>query len=82
MLVAAWPAFTADISRTVVMGLLPGPLLPLGPLVHANHRVHDRALQHFGLSGGWDAFVAVMLALTRKAAAFTARTLSEGQSLP
>ena len=57
-------------------GLLSGPLLPLGPLVYANHRIHDRALQHLGSTGDWDPFVAVMLGLTRKAAAFTAWTLS------
>lgn len=32
-------------------GLLAGPLLPLGPLVYANHRVHDRALRHLGMTG-------------------------------
>lgn len=63
-------------------GLLSGPLLPLGPLVYANHRVHDRALQHLGSAGDWSPFVAVMLGLTRKAAAFTAWTLSGERSLP
>ena len=63
-------------------GLLGGPFLPLGPLVYANHRVHDRALQHLGSTGEWDPFVSVMLGLTRKAAAFSAWTLSGERSLP
>lgn len=56
--------------------LLAGPMLPLGPLVYASHRVHDRALQHLGMTGDWDPFVEVMLGLTRKAAAFTRHVLS------
>lgn len=60
-------------------GLLAGPLLPLGPLVYANHRVHDRALQHLGSTGDWGPFVAVMFGLTRKAAAFTAHILVVSQ---
>lgn len=63
-------------------GFLSGPLLPLGPLVYSNHHVHDRALQHLGSTGDWAPFVAVMLGLTRKAAAFTTWTLSGGRSLP
>ncbi len=63
-------------------GLLAGPLLPIGPLIYANYRVHDRALQHLGSTGDWGPFVAVMLGLTRKAAAFTAWTLSGERSLP
>lgn len=57
-------------------GLLARPLLPLGPLVYANHRLHDRALQHLGMTGDWDPFVEVMLGLTRKAAAFSRHVLS------
>lgn len=58
-------------------GLLSGPLLPLGPLVYANARVHDRALQHLGAAGDWGPFVEVMRGLTRKAAAFTRHTLAQ-----
>ncbi len=58
-------------------GLLAGPLLPLGPLVYANARVHDGALQHLGTTGDWDPFVKVMLGLTRKAAAFTRHVMAE-----
>lgn len=63
-------------------GLLAGPYLPLGPLIYANHRVHDRALQHLGSTGDWGPFVEVILGLTRKAAAFTTWTLSGERSLP
>jgi hypothetical protein len=63
-------------------GLLAGPYLPLGPLVYASHRVHDRALQHLGSTGDWGPFVGVILGLTRKAAAFTAWTFSGERSLP
>lgn len=63
-------------------GLLHGPFLPLGPLVYANHRIHDGALQHLGTTGDWNPFIAVMLGLTRKAAAFTAHTLAAERTMP
>lgn len=62
-------------------GLLSGPLLPLGPLVYANHHVHDRALQHLGHTGDWDPFVTIMIGLTRKAAAFTRHTHLQGSGM-
>lgn len=65
--------YQRSLSRS---GLLSGPLLPLGPLVYANARVHDRALQHLGAAGDWGPFVEVMLGLTRKAAAFTRHALA------
>lgn len=71
--------FQRSLARS---GRLHGPFLPLGPLVYANHRLHDRALQHLGTTGDWGPFVAVILGLTRKAAAFAAHTLSLERSMP
>lgn len=71
--------FQRSLARS---GRLHGPFLPLGPLVYANHRLHDRALQHLGTTGDWGPFVAVILGLTRKAAAFTAHTLSAERTMP
>lgn len=59
--------FTRALARG---GWIDAPVLPLGPLVYANHRVHDRALQHLGGTGDWEPLVRVMVGLTRKALSF------------
>jgi hypothetical protein len=59
--------FQVSLARS---GLISTPVLPLGPLVYANHRPHDLALRRLGVTGDWSPLLEVLVGLTEKAAAY------------
>lgn len=50
---------------------LSAPLLPLGPLIYANHKAVIAALVHVGTTGRWEPMLTTMAQLVRKSSAFT-----------
>jgi hypothetical protein len=66
--------FQVSMARS---GLISAPVLPLGPLVYANHRSHDLALRRLGVTGDWQPLLEVLVGLTEKAAAYARRHLAD-----
>lgn len=59
--------FLATLGRA---GAIPGPVLPLGPLVYLHHRRLGQALGDLGTTGSWASLASVMSEIVEAAAAF------------
>lgn len=58
-----------------VAGVIGGPVVPLGPLIYANHRAVIAALVTLGVDRRWRPFLDVLNGLTIRAAAFSIQVL-------